>query len=464
MRPQDWIKIKSKRLTKAIVRQLFRIGLQNLANALKDRMFTEDESSREISRDTLLKGPTALKRHLNLDEETFLRVDGPFQRDARAYYCYGVADEILKAGVAAIHWEELLEGPNPDPATTSHDKNITRVVVERVRAEQEMWIRKLTEHLINLICLSNNNKEPVFRALLAAQCLDDHAGLDLDFQEFFACRNENNRYSINMYAKIIAEIQTKENLRPLPLFAAAINPDRLPHPGKLLLSVRARFKKALTLATLEEKIALRLSYASGFSESSRTIHATIQDRPAQQSDLEEIAGRLGEVGLLAAHILSRVFSLCAIQPAGFTKQLLDAISHPQSIAPALIATAEREFFAGDLGLLTGEVVQVIKTSKSTFGYTSVRVRYLSRSPLPGILEDEFPAKYFSPIVAAKDVRAFMLKQIPRMPVDVREIVRESLKNASDEKMLEAAKNALLEMHKSGVFAKMFAAQKKRGRG
>jgi len=452
MRPKEWMRVRGKRLSKKIVCALFDIGLRKFAQSFRSHAFSVDEIHRQISHDILLKGPGELKRRLGVDEDSFRFVDGPEHRDAREYYCYGVADEIMKVGVAAIHWEELLEGPDPDPAVTSINKNIARVVIERVCSEQEMWVRKLTEHLLNLICLSSHNTEPVFRAFVAAQSLDDHLGLDLDFQDFYACRNENNRYSINSYATIIDQIQARENVRPLPLFAGVLNPSALPRPGQVLQGVRKRFKKALLIATREEKIALRLSYAAGFSESSRSIHALIQDRPKQKVEQKEIAARFNEVGLIATHMLNRMYTLCSIKPEGFSKQIIDSISHPESNAPALFRQIEQQFQPGDFVLLTGQVAQVIRTNTSPFGYTSVRARYLSQPLLPNVHEDEFPAKYLRLIIPVNGVREFMVNQVGRMPAELQKIVRESLINTDDSLLIESVKTALVQMHKDGVFS------------
>lgn len=456
MRVSEWFRWKGKRLSKGLVKRLFTLGLSRVARALRDKTFSSEEISRQIFFDVVLKGSAALKKHLSVDELNFTKVDGCSHKDARHYYCYGIADEIMKAGVAALHWDELLEGPDPKPSTDQTDQNLTRIVGERVKAEQELWIRKLTEHMINLICLAEDNRDDVFRALIAAQSLDDHLGLDNDFKEFFACSNANNRHSIGWYSQIIAAAQKSGGNIKLPLFAALVDPQNLPKPGRILLSIRERFKCALTHATPEEKIVLRFSYSAGFSESSRSIHAIIQDRPARESISEEIGGRFSEVGLLSVHILWRIYSLCGIKPSGFSKQLLDSLhNHPESISPSVIGKMQQEFFPGDLVLAMGDPAEILRCNKSKYGYTSVRIRYLARSPLPDIVEDEFPVRYIALLVASKNIQEFMMTQVERMPAHLQSDVRAMFSKATHEQFLSSAKGAILDMHKSGALYAFF---------
>jgi hypothetical protein len=450
MRVHEWLKWKGKKVSNQLVKHLFALGLTKAATTLRDYSFSSKEISRQISLEILFKGPAALKKCLGLDESYFAMVDGCAHRDAKQFYCYGIADEIFRVAIAALQWDQLLEGSDFVPGGNPIEKNIDRVVHERTKAEQEMWIRKLTEHLINLICLGDNQRDGVFRAVLAAQSLDDHLGLDKDFRDFYACRNENNLHSVMRYARIIEDVQRKEGAKVLPLFADSINSNKLPPAGRVLSSVRERFKLALKKATPEEKLALRLSYSAGFSESSRAIHATVQDRPAQRSTSKEIDGRLSEVGLLSAHILKRMYSICSMQPSGLSRQMINALHHPESIAPKIVGKVQQEYSQGDIVLVMGDPAEVLRCMESEYGYTSVRVKYLAKPPLPEIPEDEFPSSYVQLLVAAKDIKEFMLAQVDKMPAHLQSDVRELFSKGTPEQLLHGAREAILDMHKSGA--------------
>jgi hypothetical protein len=111
---------------------------------------------------------------------------------------------------------------------------------------------------------------------------------------------------------------------------------------------------------------------------------------------------------------------------------------------------EQEFAVGDLVLAMGDPAEVLRTNKGPFGYTSVRIRYLDRPPLPEIREDEFPARYVTLLVPASNLRESMLTQVENMPAAVRDTVRERVSKASPEQLMDEARAALVEMHKSGL--------------
>src|SRR5687767_9351554 len=108
----------------------------------------------------------ALQKRLAVDETGYLRVVGHAHADARAYYLYGVLDEVMKTSVAGIRWQEFID----EPADVSEKKkgesadaaHVGRLVEESVVDEQEMWVRKLTELLVDVVLFGTTNEQEFY--------------------------------------------------------------------------------------------------------------------------------------------------------------------------------------------------------------------------------------------------------------------------------------------------------------
>lgn len=444
------MKTLARKLVRKISKQLHRRGWVKSGQRVRTLFLTENENRIDFFIEALFKLPGGLRKQLPIDDDSFTRISGPAHSDCRAYYFYGVCDETLQAAVSSLRWQEIIEGHPLTRPTNAEDRALNRVILDSVVDEQNLWKRKLTEHLVNAISFSQYNSQPYYKAFLAAEELDQHLGIESDLRDFFACKNLNNHHSIETNTQIIADIQKSEGISKLPFLSQSIGPRSLPRVGNVFLPLRTRFKQAITLANDGEKTSLRFSYGQGFSSDSKSIHARASAEPKKWDD-RSIQSGLMHVSLIAINLILRAHALTGLPPLGLSEQV--ARVKKESIAPQLVKSMQRELKVGDIVLAHGDLAEVVGMSTSAFGYTSFTVQYLTRPPIPWIQEDEWPATYINRVIAKEYVREFMEKGLSRTTEGAR--AWEDLKGLSDHQFHEALKAVLIDLDKRGLLGMMF---------
>jgi hypothetical protein len=440
----------ARELAKKLSDQLLRRGWVRSGQRVRTLFLTENERRLEFFIDALLKLPGGLRKQLPIDDDSYTCISGSAYSDCRAYYFYGVCDETIHAAVSSLRWQELVSGPTITRPAKAEDRAITRAVLDSVADEQSLWKRKLTEHLVNAICFSQYNSQAYYKAFLAAEELDQQLGFESDLRDFYACNNRNNFYSIERNAQIISDIQQSEGIRRLPFLSQSIDPKSLPRVGNVFLAFRKRFKEAIALATNDEKVALRFSYGLGFSSDSKSMHALASAELKEWND-QSIQSGLQHVSLIATNLILRAHVLTGIPTSGLSDQIACCMREG-TISPRLVENTQRELKAGDIVLVHGDPAEVVSMSTSDFGYTSFRVRYLMRPPIPTIPEDEWPAGYIRLLIAKEHVRAFMENGLSKTTEGTR--IWNDLKSLSDEHFHEALKAAFIDLDKRGLLNMM----------
>lgn len=68
-----------------------------------------DKEKRSFLSGVTLRGAVTLQKALGINEEIFRMVSGHALQDSRAFYLYGVLDEVLKAATAMLRWDGFLQ-------------------------------------------------------------------------------------------------------------------------------------------------------------------------------------------------------------------------------------------------------------------------------------------------------------------------------------------------------------------
>lgn len=148
-----------------------------------------------------------------MDEYGYRFGAGTSYADARAYYVFGVLNEVIKAGTAMVRWKEVMEDPREGRERDAEEQDhIGRLILEAIVDEQHIWMRKLAEILINLICFSQTNDQEYYRALMAATQLEAYLGLQGDFRDFYSFENRNVNHSIDFWLERLQHISSTINL------------------------------------------------------------------------------------------------------------------------------------------------------------------------------------------------------------------------------------------------------------
>ncbi len=347
-----------------------------------------------------------LRQALKIDEQTYRIIAGYGYSYPRDYYLYGLLDEIEKAGVALIQYEGFLSGEKADPAD-----RIGRNVLTSALDEQALWIRKLTEILVEVLLFQQTNQDSHFRHYLLLKEFDAYRKLNSDFKEFFCVENRNISYTLGRLRAEIARLQSN---------ASFLNQCWYIKPNKKGLRLESsdfmtRFKAVIKNCTPSQKIVLGLSYETAYSRPSRGVHVNIGGA-TYTIDPRSFERNIGQIGLLAAHVLLISKQLIKVRPKGLLGQL-SRVFRTNTYPKELLRQATKpRIEKGDFVLAYGDLAEVVDLWTSPFGYRSFRIKYLSKPPLPGIDEDKFPARYVRLLVKrkemAKQVESVIRKDVP----------------------------------------------------
>lgn len=372
---------------------------------------SKDKKAHEFFTSMSLRCGNTLRRKLGIDETHYQMVSSFSHSDARSYFVYGCVDEVMKAATASLRWMEFLRETDEKHAESDGDNAsyIQRAVHEAVYDEQQMWARKLHEILADLILFSKSNEQEYFRLFLAYRFLEKYLAFQNDLHEFFSCKSGNAQSSIDVAKKLITSLEDKTDSAKR-WFLKIPELQENPKPGQLFTSARQKILKAIKEGSSDHRIALGLSYDRGYSVASRSVHSNIGD-PLRQISTKTISAQIGRIGLMSAHIILCGHELLGIEPEGFTAMLKKSLG-TESVGYQLYSSMCKDFKVGDIVAAYGpNLCLVTEISKSKYGYTSCKVRFLEQPQLPELPEDWFSAPYVQIIVPKakllEDVKAIV---------------------------------------------------------
>lgn len=411
-----------------------------------------------------IQAAESLRKSLGISEDHYRGTFGYNQHDARAYFLYGCLEEVFKVSTASIRWEEFMNDPDEavkanEEAENEKQRHISRVVLEAVLDEQEMWRRKLNEFLADLILFAITNEQAYYQLYLACRLLDAYLGLQKDFEHFFACRSRNADWTIADLVRTILALQLRVDTSKLWFLRKPLAEGKVPKPGMLFCSVRRRFMQALELAKPDQRLIFGVSYEVAHSVPSRSIHASIGGPAHEKPGRAEVDRNIGHVGLLALHVVMAAHRLAGVELAGAVQELLGALA--RSDAPRMFyAVHQAEFAIGDIVTAYGrDVCEVVAMATSKYGYTSYKVRYITRPPLPEVPEDWFPARYVHLMFSRADLRkriAEAFRAVGASPEDVGRV-----ETVSEEDLSRVITKTFRELESTGLLGRLFRRQASR---
>jgi hypothetical protein len=405
-----------------------------------------------------LRGAVTLQKALGINDETFRMVSGHALQDSRAFYLYGVLDEVLKAATAMLRWDGFLqnteENEKEDKELADH---ITRVVQEAVQDEQHLWSRKLSELLCDLILFDATNSDEHFRLFLSCEHLDAYLGLQRDFQEFFGCKNLNAAMSIDSCLNIVKQCGKSIDLENVWFLNHSIDWNKISKPGRLFRSSRIRYKLALQKSSPDQKLTLRISYEHGYSVPSRSIHANIGG-PLVKTTLKDIEIAFSHVAMSCILVILQVHKLTGVELLGdalLMNKVFEAGTDARNIVESIYG---KDLEIGDLVFAYGKDLCIVTDKeKSEYGYSSYRVRYLSPAPLPEVPEDWFPARYVHLVVPRKSLREQLLKIFTEQ--NLPSVAIERLHQMTEKDLLDQMAATALKAFNEGAFDHLFSTHK-----
>jgi len=214
---------------------------------------------------------------------------------------------------------------------------------------------------------------------------------------------------------------------------------------------------ALQQADANQKIALGVSYEKAYAIPSRSIHANIGG-PSIDTDRIAIQTSLAHVVLLCIEIILQAHKLAGVPLTGegeFGERMVTAGS---GATKALKPVPGKELEAGDIVFAYGkDLCIVLDRCKSQYGYTSYKVKYLTKPPLPEVPEDWFPARYVHLVSPRKQAREHVMEIFERHQLPPEAV--EKLRAMPDKDFIDYMAKTALAVFEEGGFDHLF---KKRG--
>ncbi len=359
-----------------------------------------------------LRGAAELRKHLPIDEASYLTSAGQTFTDARAYLVYTALDEVKKTSIYLTRLAELIDGPPLSPRTD----RLERLVVTHALEEREARIRRLLEVLVMLILFENTNDQPYYRHLLLLERLNTLLSEKDDLKDFYGISNANLDDSIAFEVEYIRKIEKAVDLHKCWYLYSqkALGKLRDLRPGRLLSSMRTRIKSALPLMNSREKLIFGLSYNAGYGRTSTAIHYRIDRSDYLLADGAE-REMIGGMGLIAMSILLRCYRLMGRPDAPILVKI-EEISEMADPKALFKSTTALDAEVGDFVLAYGDIAEVVNVLESKFGYISYRVQYLAKRPKPHIPVDTFPSKHIE-ILYRRSQLIERMKRVPGGPKD-----------------------------------------------
>jgi hypothetical protein len=368
-----------------------------------------DEQFQESMRVYLIKGADEIRQKLNLTERNFQFMSRAFNGRGRRHYIYEVLNEVEQLAMALDILDEILGEIPENQIEDDTGERIFRNSFELIEREQSLHLRRLTELLVYLINFSQTNSNEYYDHYFLYQELNQRKKKKHDYKAYYGSENLNNNYAIDSLVQSITWAETKIALNKC-WYLAGNNPEA---NGKAKPeSFDMCFRKALRVATVSEKIALRFSYNQAYGETSQSIHSGI-GRIKSVITYEGLKGTNTLLFSLAMHCLLRCQKLLGLKNRkGIIPEIVKALKMSDKAYKKLYNQYVRpEIKRGDFVVVSNSLFEVLGSAKGEFGYKSFKLKYLTKPHIPEIDVEWFAAYNIVKFQDGKRMRDNVIKML-----------------------------------------------------
>lgn len=366
----------------------------------------KDKTQCDFFTSICLKGCDQLRSFLKMSETGRIAV-GYSHYHVRDFYIYQILDEIEKVGISLIRCTAFL-GDEKSRNIDASENRETRNIISSVIDEQNMWLRKLTEILMEVICFQQSNTNNYFRHYLILQDLRNLETEKRHLSNFYGINNNNIDHQIKNLKKRNNEILEKLDENKIWY----VQKDQ---KGKLTTkfnSFGSRFKKNHKLFNKSQLINMGFS-PKFYSRYCNHIHPSLNDTKTVST--KEVEKNMRHLAVISKDILIVCKKLLKVSAK--RGSLLAQLSNiernnkfPDELYKKKIRTNAEQ---GDFVLVFDHLAEVLEVIKSEIGYQSVKVLFLDRPMIPDILSDVFPAEIIIPIQKCKELRNKVIENIKK---------------------------------------------------
>lgn len=409
---------------------------------------------------------------LKINEASYRWLKNIGHNDACSFYLYSMVSEVLKAAISNMRTLEFIKDSMEEEkycpkakmrlSESTKDKKlayIDRAIFEGFDDEQNLWRRKLSECLSNLICFTTTNEEPYFKLFIAANELSDLLFANDDFLEFFDCKIENINLQCQETFNIIQNVSKSMRKDECWFLKNNFKFDKIPTNGDFMQSYRQVFLKSFTLAEKGEKNVLGFTYQVGYGGMSKTAHFSTEG-PSRDIDFERLTSGITAISITGYYVLRRAYEIYKVTPSEIGQKIFRELVEGTGAIQSHFLSTVRDYEQGDLLTTGNDLVEVLQVKTSKYGYKSYYVRYLVNPAIQSIEKEWLPARYiYKRIVKKSKVRDYYRDILKRNPDKEKEIAM--IMQMSDEQLFESMKRVFVELAKHGILQNSLREQKKK---
>lgn len=333
----------------------------------------EAKSKKKLnSPDCYFRPAQEIRKTLKISEEGYRRISATSYIHPRDLYIYGVLDELEKAGMAVMRYEELIEDDGKDIVV---DSRIERNIFLAIRDEQNLYVRKLIETFAELINFQQTNTEDYFRHYFLIKELDDEKKKINNLKKYYECEDKN---STSLRDALVKDIDNLENNGTIDLAKCWYLSSKKPNKKKPETFDMILEKAISQSSNTAEKIALGTSYYTAYTVPSYGIHLNvgISRYDVSRKDIET---GIAYIGLVSSHILVKCRKLLGHRKKGWVSFIKRVLETSRRQNDNFRKQLNPKMKVGDFVIATNELAQIIKVKMSKFGYKSFLVRYIAPS-------------------------------------------------------------------------------------
>lgn len=354
--------------------------------------------------DTILACTQELRASLPITEDAYVAAFFTAHSDHRAYYLYGVLDEVTRAATHMVRTESLLEPPTGGATTP-----LERATIGAILSEQALWSRKLKEALTNLIGFTECNESQYYFDLMLREHIDARERAIRNMKIYFDSVSTNaaddRTWLVDLRDANDALLDPK-----LCWYRSGEREGR--SKNTKLLKFGERLRHVLRGRAYPNEVAVLGPTYGAYSQDSTAIHFGATD-PHDRRPLNAIAEEFRALAFLAAYTLLRICELAGMDPnAGLpaTRRLAllfgSSVHNDEQLQRLTKVPAED----GDYVAVFGALARVTAHKFSAFGYAVCQVRFLRDEPLPGAETDWVPGFLLQFFMSAQEVTSTLESQ------------------------------------------------------
>lgn len=319
---------------------------------------------------------------------------------ARDYIISGMLNEAEKASLSSMQTSDFILSSSKEDLTDEKKKeqdgmkaempNLEGNIYQSRIDEMVLWERKLTELLVDIVGFRHTNKDDYYRHYGLLRERERLYKIKSDFEHYHGAKNKNIQHQIQRIEKDIDEIVDKLDTTKC-WYVKSIKSTRKARYE--IASFKQKLDRVLPWMKPNQRLMAGISYG-GYSAQSSNLHpsqATIREEVPSMKTLDSHFMR---VTMLTTEVVFGAMDAMRLQnKKGWLGGLAKANRNNEYPASLLAKLTMPEITKGDFVVAYGDLAEVVKVNKTSFGYRSFRVKYLEKPPIPSIPIDEMPARY-----------------------------------------------------------------------